>query len=165
MGTVTDRFRVTESALPGDYVYTLTSAQSGFDMPGYYLEANLRKVTIVSEASQPEPDPPMPEVVVRGEPQLAFAFQLGEIVQIDEADPEIDAELAALAGFYAIVCGRGIDAEGLFYLLGLRDEAGTFRDTQVEMEEELLLKVPLSKQQELRTRPAPATHLTLASSR
>lgn len=92
-----------------------------------------------------------------------FAFGMGEIVQIDDVD-EVD-DVLPISFKYGIVSGIGLDDEGLYYVVGLKNENGEFVDTAFEFSEDELIRLS-EEEQEAQLRPRVAgKHLTLASSR
>lgn len=92
-----------------------------------------------------------------------FAFSVGEIVQIDDVD-ESDDE-APVSFCYGIINGLGLDGDGLYYVIGLKNQDGEFVDSGHEfVEDELIRLTPEEQLAHLRPRVS-GKHLTLASSR
>jgi len=92
-----------------------------------------------------------------------FVFAIGEIVQIGDIDDE--EERVNVAYRYGMITAQGFDRDGLYYVVGFRNDQGVFVDSKYEFEEDELLKVDPKEQASLKNPERPASSLTLVSSR
>lgn len=131
--------------------------------PGLHEERYLEKIRVedVQHAMHfgLTPELPLGELAI----EKPFVFEIGEIIQVADVDDE-DMDIS-VSYAYGVISALGVDRDGLYYVVGLRNEQGRFIDSSFEFDEDELLKVPEEVQAELRGDAPSVPRLTLAITR
>lgn len=153
IATVSERLTVSDLG----YAYRLIG------YPGLHVENTLSKPTVedLKHHTEATLEPPLDVAALRSKD--LFAFDIGEVVQVDDVD-EID-DVAPVSFCYGIISAMGLDDEGVYYVVGLKNQDGEFVDSGHEFVEDELIRLTADEQERHLRPPANGSHLTLASSR